>query len=133
VRLWRNSPGQIPTLVTGSWTQVIATEPGEDAGEAFMIIRVWTALAAEQDQHKYCEHFRTSVLPTLQRLEGYQGATLSSRRSDEGVEILVITRWRSAEAGAGFRRTGPGADGRRRRSALPEAVGPTRQTLRPYG
>src|SRR5437867_12173616 len=63
-----------------------------------MIARVWTALTTKQNQHKYYEHFRTDVLPALQRLDGYAGATLNSRGSAERVEILVITRWRSIEA-----------------------------------
>ena len=62
-----------------------------------MIIRVWTALASDEDQHKYFEHFQSEVLPVLQGLAGYDGATLSSRRSEEGIELLVITRWRSLE------------------------------------
>ena len=67
-----------------------------------MVIRLWTALTTEEDQHKYYEHFRTHVLPALQRLDGYAGATLNSRPSAEGVEILVITRWRSMEAVRAF-------------------------------
>jgi heme-degrading monooxygenase HmoA len=67
-----------------------------------MISRVWTALTTEEDQHKYYENFRTHVLPALRRLAGYQGATLNSRRDAEGIEILVITKWRSVEAVRAF-------------------------------
>jgi len=70
-----------------------------------MIIRVWTALTTEEDQHKYYEHFRGRVLPVLRRLDGYEGATLNRRGSEEGVYILVITRWRSIESLRAF--TGP--------------------------
>jgi heme-degrading monooxygenase HmoA len=67
-----------------------------------MIIRLWTALTTEESQDSYYDHFRTHVLPALQRLDGYAGATLSSRRSAEGVEVLVITKWRSVEAVRAF-------------------------------
>jgi heme-degrading monooxygenase HmoA len=67
-----------------------------------MMIRVWAALTMEEDQHKYYEHFRAHVLPLLRRLDGYEGASLTSRRSGDGVEILVITRWRSVEAVRAF-------------------------------
>ena len=67
-----------------------------------MIIRLWTALSTEQDQHKYYEHFRSHVLPALQRLDGYAGASLNSRRHPDGVEILVITKWRSLDAVRAF-------------------------------
>ena len=63
-----------------------------------MIIRLWTALTSEEDQHKYYEHFRAHVVPVLQGLDGYEGASLNSRRTDSGIEILVMTRWRSFEA-----------------------------------
>lgn len=73
-----------------------------------MIIRVWTALTTDEDQHKYYEHFRAHVIPALQRLDGYEGATVSSRRSQDGIEILVMTRWRSFEAVRTF--AGPDAE-----------------------
>jgi heme-degrading monooxygenase HmoA len=78
------------------------------AGEVFMIIRVWMAPTTEEDQHKYYKHFRSQVLPALHRLDGYEGASLSSRRSHNGVEILVMTRWRSLEAVRAF--AGPDAE-----------------------
>ena len=67
-----------------------------------MIIRVWTALTTAANQHKYYEHFRAHVLPALQRLDGYDGATLNSHPGEEGSELLVITRWRSVEAVRAF-------------------------------
>jgi len=67
-----------------------------------MIIRLWTALTTEDDQHKYYEHFREHVLPALRSLDGYLGATLNTLSSEDGVEILVLTRWRSVEAVRAF-------------------------------
>jgi hypothetical protein len=52
--------------------------------------------------HKNHDHFRAHVLPALQRLGGYEGATLNSCRGKSGVEILVITRWTSIESVRAF-------------------------------
>jgi heme-degrading monooxygenase HmoA len=73
-----------------------------------MIIRVWTALTTEEDQHQYYAHFREHVLPALRQLDGYAGASLGNRRSADGVEILVITQWRSIDAVRAF--AGPDAE-----------------------
>jgi heme-degrading monooxygenase HmoA len=42
------------------------------------------------------------VLPELRGLDGYAGALLLQRAAPEGVEVLVITWWRSLAAIRGF-------------------------------
>ena len=81
-----------------------------------MIIRVWTALASDEDQHKYFEHFQSEVLPVLQGLAGYDGATLSSRRSEEGHRTACHYTMALAGRFAGFRRARHRAGCRGRRS-----------------
>lgn len=63
-----------------------------------MIIREWRGRAAPDNAHAYPEHFRTTVLPELERIPGFLGAALSRRRLGERIEFLVLTRWQSLDA-----------------------------------
>ena len=67
-----------------------------------MIIREWRGRAALSNADAYPTHFRTNVMPELRGLPGFVGAHLSSRRRDDGIEFLVLTRWRSLDAIRGF-------------------------------
>ncbi len=63
-----------------------------------MIARVWTARTAPVRVPLYAEHLRARVLPELRVLDGSAGASLLRRDADGGVEIVVVTRWRSLDA-----------------------------------
>jgi hypothetical protein len=85
-----------------------------------MIARVWTARASGANARRYAEHLRDAVLPVVQRVPGYAGATLLEGRTsgasgasgasrangasgvteagsaaDDEIVITVITWWRS--------------------------------------
>ncbi len=62
------------------------------------ISRCWSARTTEAQLPKYLEHFSRRVLPELRRVPGYLGATVSLRRFESEVEILVRTTWRSLES-----------------------------------
>jgi heme-degrading monooxygenase HmoA len=63
-----------------------------------MIARVWSAATSSANIEKYRDHFSGHVLPALERIDGFSGASLLERPHDAGVEIVVITRWRSLDA-----------------------------------
>ena len=63
-----------------------------------MIIRAFRATASAEGADAYREHFTHSVLPDLQRIDGYQGAYLLRRDHDGHVELQVLTLWDSLEA-----------------------------------
>lgn len=63
-----------------------------------MIIRSFHATATADGADAYREHFTRSVLPGLQRIDGYQGAYLLRRDHDDHVELQVLTLWDSLEA-----------------------------------
>ena len=63
-----------------------------------MIVRSWRSLAATEKQHAYPAHFRGAVLPELQRIAGFRGASLLSTKTAGGIEFLVLTRWESMDA-----------------------------------
>jgi heme-degrading monooxygenase HmoA len=65
-----------------------------------MIGRLWRGWATAQHAQAYDDLFRTSILPGLQRIEGFAGAYVL-RRDAEGegeVEILTVTLFASLEA-----------------------------------
>ena len=62
------------------------------------ILRHWSARTTEEQLPKYLEHFSKNVLPELRRVPGYLGATVSLRRAEGEVEILVETNWRSLDS-----------------------------------
>jgi heme-degrading monooxygenase HmoA len=63
-----------------------------------VIIRVFHATATAEGANAYHQHFTRSVLPDLQRLDGYQGAYLLRRDHDHHAELQVLTLWDSLEA-----------------------------------
>jgi heme-degrading monooxygenase HmoA len=62
-----------------------------------MIARVWTARASVANARRYAAHLRHAVLPLVQQVPGYAGATLLERLDGEDVAIVVMTWWRSAD------------------------------------
>jgi hypothetical protein len=62
------------------------------------ILRCWSARTTEAQLPKYLEHFSKNVLLELRRVPGYLGATVSLRRLESEVEIVVETNWRSLES-----------------------------------
>ena len=81
-----------------------------------MIARLWTARTTPARVAEYLDHFQTRVAPQLRAMEGYNGATLLTRADGIGVEIIVITRWKSLETIRAF--TGDDVD---RAVVAPEA------------
>jgi heme-degrading monooxygenase HmoA len=67
-----------------------------------MIARYWSAQTTAAQAPAYAEHLRARVLPALRTLEGYRGARLLQRAIPGGVEVIVITFWRSLDAIRGF-------------------------------
>jgi heme-degrading monooxygenase HmoA len=63
-----------------------------------VIARLWSARTTRAGAPAYAEHLRTHVLPSLRAVDGYDGAMLLDRDTPDGVEILVLTLWRSLDA-----------------------------------
>jgi len=63
-----------------------------------MIARVWRGSAFSEKAEEYVNHLRTSVLPALRQIEGFQGVTLMRQDSSQGVEFIVLTLWESMDA-----------------------------------
>lgn len=67
-----------------------------------MIARIWSAQTTPAKAPAYAEHLRGQVLPALKGVAGYAGALLFERAASEGVEIVVMTFWRSLDSIRGF-------------------------------
>ena len=63
-----------------------------------MIARFWTAKTSQAQAPAYADHMKGRVLATLREVDGYLGARLLQRETDGGVEIVVITFWRSLDS-----------------------------------
>jgi len=63
-----------------------------------MIVRMWRGRAPSSNPLAYGEHFRRQVLPELERIEGFLGASLLRQIGPDDVEFLVLTRWASMDA-----------------------------------
>jgi heme-degrading monooxygenase HmoA len=66
------------------------------------VIRSWSARAAPAGADTYVDHFRSAVLPALQRRPGHRGALMLQRRQDGLIRITVLTLWTSMAAVAEF-------------------------------
>lgn len=74
----------------------------DNSGWEHMIARIWSAQTTPARAPAYTAHLRAHVLPELKGHDGYAGAVLLQRDASKGVEILVITWWRSLAAIRGF-------------------------------
>lgn len=63
-----------------------------------MIARLWSAHTTPALSDAYLHHFEQVVRPELRRINGFLGATVSTRPTPGAVEILVTTYWASFSA-----------------------------------
>ncbi len=74
----------------------------DNSDRQHMIARIWSAQTTSAQAPAYAAHLQHHVLPELRGLDGYAGALLLQRDAPEGVEVFVITWWRSLAAIQGF-------------------------------
>jgi heme-degrading monooxygenase HmoA len=63
-----------------------------------MIVRTWHARVEANRADVYPKHLIQSVVPKLNALSGFRGATLLRRADGDEVEFVVQTTWDSMEA-----------------------------------
>lgn len=67
------------------------------------VVRVWKGYGTPEGAERYCrDHFEASVLPGLRAIEGFLGASVLTRPSEETTEVVVATTWRSIDAVKAF-------------------------------
>ncbi len=62
-----------------------------------MISRHWTGIAKKQSANEYIDHLKKETFPALKNMNGFISAEILQREDPNGIEFLVITRWRSLE------------------------------------
>lgn len=62
-----------------------------------MIARIWRATASHEKAGSYQRHFAATVVPHLESIAGYEGASLLRREVDGSVELLAVTLWESLD------------------------------------
>ena len=67
-----------------------------------MISRQWRGLARPDKELAYLEHLRTETFPAIQEIDGFVDATILKRPIANGVEFLIVTRWKTMHAIAKF-------------------------------
>lgn len=63
-----------------------------------MSVRTWRGRASPSRPHAYIEHFSAHVLPELQTIPGFCGASLLQAERPGEIEFLMLTRSTSLEA-----------------------------------
>jgi heme-degrading monooxygenase HmoA len=63
-----------------------------------MISRHWGALVKRELAPDYIRHLQSETLPRLRGIDGFVDATIQRREAGDGVEFVVVTRWRSMDA-----------------------------------
>jgi heme-degrading monooxygenase HmoA len=63
-----------------------------------MIARIWKARATQEHVREYADYLKSTVVPELSAIHGYQGVTLLQRDQNGAVEVTVITWWESLES-----------------------------------
>jgi heme-degrading monooxygenase HmoA len=66
------------------------------------VVRQWKGVVKPGLAVRYLQHLRDETLPSLARLDGFNGATILRRDVEDGTEFQVSTLWRSLEAIAAF-------------------------------
>jgi heme-degrading monooxygenase HmoA len=67
-----------------------------------MIARHWRGLVRADRAAEYEKHLEIKTFPKLTQIDGFLGASILKRKTEDGVEFLVISRWRSVDAIAQF-------------------------------
>lgn len=67
-----------------------------------MIARIWRAAATRGNAGLYQHHFATSVVPRLQTVKGFAGASLLCREVAGATEILAVTLWQNLDSIGAF-------------------------------
>lgn len=62
-----------------------------------MIARHWHGIARADRVSQYLTHLTESTFPHLKSMAGFQRATVSTRTTADGVEVLVVTEWDSVD------------------------------------
>jgi hypothetical protein len=67
-----------------------------------VIARWWRGWTTHENAEPYQELLRTTILPGIERIDGYKGAYLLRRERDGETEFATLTFWESLDAVRAF-------------------------------
>ena len=67
-----------------------------------MISRHWKGLARVDCEVAYQDHLISDTFPAIRQIQGYVDASIFKRSVANGVEFLIVTRWKSMDSIAKF-------------------------------
>jgi len=62
-----------------------------------MIERHWTGIARKERANEYIAHLRNDTFEEIKKINGFISASILKRSLSEGVEFLVVTKWKTLE------------------------------------
>jgi heme-degrading monooxygenase HmoA len=63
-----------------------------------MIGRLWRGWTMAEGAREYVAHLEEATFPALAGIDGFEGSYALRRETDEDVEFVVLTLWRSLDA-----------------------------------
>jgi len=66
--------------------------------ETPVIARHWRGVARAESADRYVAHLETETFPAIARIDGFVSAMVLRRPTDDGIEFVVVTTWRSMTA-----------------------------------
>lgn len=63
-----------------------------------MISRHWTGVARRDCEAAYQDHLVADTFPAIRKIKGFVDASILKRLVANGIEFLIVTRWKSMDA-----------------------------------
>lgn len=63
-----------------------------------MIARHWKGIARKERANEYITHLRNDTFEEIKKISGFISASILRRELLDGVEFLIITKWKTLDA-----------------------------------
>ncbi|MGB7786792.1 MAG: hypothetical protein WBL27_11880 [Salinimicrobium sp.] len=60
-----------------------------------MISRHWSGRIKPEETENYINYLKTQIIPKLEKMEGFRGASIKRRRLEHAWDFLFISSWNS--------------------------------------
>lgn len=62
-----------------------------------MISRHWSGRVKKEEAANYVEYLKSKVIPELEKMNGFRGASIQKRELEHALEFLIISNWDSLQ------------------------------------
>ncbi len=63
-----------------------------------MVERHWKGIAKKEKAQEYIDHLKNSTFRKLKEISGFVSASILTRDLPDGVEFLIVTKWKTFDA-----------------------------------